>query len=119
MRTVIARHEAISELCISGEHSGDCFVPRNDARLLWLIRVIVLLLFNSNTFAQSTYDNNVYHPYIKSVEFYNTAKQPSFPAINLNSSEKVLLAFDDLRGGTQDYSYTIEHCDANWNSSNL
>jgi hypothetical protein len=97
----------------------DCFVPRNDKLTIWLFQVIVLILSFSNSFAQSTYDNNVYQPYIKSVEFYNTAKQPSFPAITLNSSDKVLLAFDDLRGGTQDYSYTIEHCDANWNSSNL
>ncbi|MDB4902506.1 MAG: hypothetical protein JWQ63_1787 [Mucilaginibacter sp.] len=119
MRIVIARHEAISELCVSGKHSGDCFVPRNDKRLLMFICVLCFILFNSNSFAQSTYDNNVYQPYIKSVEFYNTAKQPSFPAITLNSSDKVLLAFDDLRGGTQDYNYTIEHCDANWNSSSL
>jgi hypothetical protein len=108
-------HRLASPQCIV----RDCFVPRNNKLTIWLFQVIVLLLSFSNTFAQSTYDNNVYHPYIKSVEFYNTAKQPSFPLITLNSADKVLLAFDDLRGGTQDYSYTIEHCDANWNSSNL
>ncbi len=30
-----------------------------------------------------------------------------------------MLTFDNLAGGTQNYSYTIEHCDADWNSSNL
>jgi hypothetical protein len=84
-----------------------------------LIGLIILILFSASSFAQSTYDNTVFHPEIKSVEFYNTAKQPSFPIITLGSDQKVLLAFDDLRGGSQDYSYTIEHCDANWNSSNL
>jgi hypothetical protein len=34
MKPVIARNEAISELCISNMSNGDCFVPRNDARLL-------------------------------------------------------------------------------------
>jgi hypothetical protein len=83
------------------------------------IGVIILFIFSSVAFAQSTYDNNVYRPEIKSVEFYNSSKKASFPIIMLGSSEKVLLEFDNLQGGTQNYSYTIEHCDANWNSSNL
>ena len=82
--------------------------------------IIFLLVFiNASAFAQSTYDNTVFRPEIKSVEFYNTVKKASFPIITLGSNEKVLLAFDNLLGGTQNYSYTIEHCDANWNSSNL
>ena len=85
-------------------------------------RHFYLLLFLSLSFhlqAQSTYDNTVFLPNIKSVEFYNITKQASFPIITLGSSDKLLLAFDDLQGGTRNYTYTIEHCDANWNSSNL
>jgi hypothetical protein len=82
--------------------------------------ITFLVIFLSFTaFAQSPYDNNVYRPEIKSVEFYNTAKQASFPIIKLGSGEKVLLGFDNLKGGQETYNYTIEHCDANWNSSNL
>jgi nitrogen fixation protein FixH len=81
--------------------------------------IILFTLLSLTALAQSPYNNNVYSSAIKTVEFYNTAKQGSFPVINLGSDEKVLLAFDDLRGGSRNYSYTIEHCDANWNSSNL
>jgi hypothetical protein len=81
--------------------------------------VIILLLLHVKTFAQVPYDDNVINPSIKSVEFYNTAKQASFPAINLKSKDQVLLAFDDLRGSNRNFYYTIEHCDENWNSSNL
>jgi hypothetical protein len=77
------------------------------------------MLIGANTFAQSTYDNNVFQSNIKSVEFYNSAKQSSFPAITLGSGDKLLLAFDDLQGGSKNFSYTIEHCDMNWNPSNL
>ena len=81
---------------------------------------LFILLFTSlQTFAQAPYDNNVYNSAIKSVEFYNTKKQGSFPVIVLGSDEKVQLAFDDLRGGSRNYYYTIEHCDTRWNSSNL
>ena len=68
---------------------------------------------------QSPYSDSVYRPEIKSVEFYNLRKQGAFPLITLGSTEKVMLAFDNLQGGSKDYSYTIEHCDAYWNSSNL
>ena len=71
--------------------------------------------------AQQTlaYEDKVYQPEIKSVQFYNTAKEGSFPIINLRGNEQVLLSFDDLRGRTRTLNYTIEHCDAGWNSSRL
>jgi hypothetical protein len=90
--------------------------------ILWtkgLITGLLILALAVPSFAQTPYDNVVYHPEIKSVEFYNTKKQGSFPLITLGSGEKLLLAFDNLLGGSKDYSYTIEHCDADWNSSNL
>ncbi|CAN5278633.1 DUF5103 domain-containing protein [soil metagenome] len=110
-------------VCSPGKVRG-CFVPRNDR---WgisglLLRVItagiILLSSITQSYAQS-FDNNVYRPEIRSVEFYNTSKQASFPIINLGSSERVLLSFDDLQGGTKTIYYSIEHCDAEWNSSNL
>jgi hypothetical protein len=119
MKSVIARTEAISKLYKAALQVGDCFVPRNDVRGFKIIISLFLLLFTLQSHAQSTYDNAVYQPNIKSVEFYNTAKQASFPIITLNSGEKLLLAFDDLQGATRNYTYTIEHCDANWNSSNI
>lgn len=80
---------------------------------------VFLLLITSISFAQTPYTNQVFKPEIRSVEFYNTKKNPSFPIIKLNSGEQLLLAFDNLQGGTRNYYYTIEHCDEAWNSSNL
>ena len=82
--------------------------------------ILLLLLFISvSALAQTPFVNNVFNQAIKSVEFYNTSKVGSFPVINLNTPEQLLLAFDDLRGGYHNYYYTIEHCDNKWNSSNL
>jgi hypothetical protein len=81
--------------------------------------ILLLLFITLQSVAQSAYDDNVYNAHIKSIEFYNTKKQASFPIIALKSGEQVQLAFDDLRGGTRNYYYTIEHCDSKWNSSNL
>lgn len=83
-------------------------------------KLILLLFISLKGFSQTApYDNDVLNPAIKSVMFYNTKKNPSFPIVKLNSDEQVELEFDDLRGGSRYYYYTIEHCDGDWNSSNL
>jgi len=83
-----------------------------------VVTTFLLILLSITTFAQP-YTDSVYRHEIKSVEFYNTAKKASFPLIPLNSGETVTLGFDNLQGGTLNYHYTIEHCDAEWNSSNI
>lgn len=81
--------------------------------------IILLLFITINTRAQTPYNNFVFDAAIKSVAFYNAAKEGSFPIITLKSNEQVQLAFDDLRGGRRNYSYTLEHCDSQWNPSNI
>ena len=65
------------------------------------------------------YEDFVYLPEIKSVEFYNRSKEGSIPVIQLGASDELILGFDDLRAGRRNLSYTIEHCDAEWHSSRL
>jgi hypothetical protein len=97
----------------------DCFVPRYH-KVLMTACLLLLILFTCNCFAQAIpYNNKVFRPEIKSVEFYNTKKVQSFQLIPFNSGEQLLLSFDDLNGGSRNYYYTIEHCDEAWNSSNL
>ncbi|MBK0378352.1 type IX secretion system plug protein [Mucilaginibacter segetis] len=86
-------------------------------KIIYLLSLIFLICFNA--FSQTPYTNAVYRHEIKSVVFYNTDKPASFPIITLNSTEQVVLGFDDLTGGSRNFYYTIEHCDANWNPSNL
>lgn len=84
------------------------------------LSLLLLLFIAANTQAQQfIYDNHIYQPYIKTVEFNSADKRQKLPLINLNTTDVMVLAFDDLRGGTQNYSYTIEHCDGNWTPSNL
>ncbi|MGV3685118.1 MAG: DUF5103 domain-containing protein [Daejeonella sp.] len=65
------------------------------------------------------YENFVYIPEIRTVEFYNRSKEQSTPVYTLGSEEALILAFDDLRGGSRSISYSLEHCDAEWKSSRL
>lgn len=68
---------------------------------------------------QTIYDNVTYISDIKSVEFYNSRQDQSFPILTLGSSDQLILKFDDLRGGSRNLFYTLEHCDAEWKPSML
>ncbi len=68
---------------------------------------------------QIRYEDFIYIPQIKTVEFYNEVKEQSIPVYILGSTENLLFAFDDLRAGSHNISYTIEHCDFDWKSSRL
>ncbi len=77
------------------------------------------LIPEADTSISLLYENCIYNPQIKTVEFYNRAKEQSMPVYTLGSNEDLLLGFDDLRTGSHTITYTIEHCDAEWNSSRL
>ncbi|QKJ30995.1 DUF5103 domain-containing protein [Mucilaginibacter mali] len=87
-----------------------------------LYRYILFLLFITlKATAQQTivYNDMVYRPEIKSVQLSILGKDGSFPVINLRSNDQLLLSFDDLTNRSRYYNYTLEHCDAEWHSSNL
>ena len=63
------------------------------------------------------YQNAVYKEGINSVQFFREGNELSNPVIELGSEAKLVLKFDDLTEDANQYSYTIIHCDANWNES--
>lgn len=81
--------------------------------------LLILLLSYTICAAQTQYQNQVYQPNIKTVECYNSQQESSFPIISLRTNDVLFFSFDDLNGGSKTYNYTIEHCDADWKSSNL
>jgi hypothetical protein len=86
-------------------------------------RLLILMVFClAPAFAQQSVfvnDNQVYQPYIKTVQAYNTQKEQSLPVITLQSAEQLLFTFDDLEGGSKSYAYVVEHCTADWKPSGL
>jgi hypothetical protein len=56
-------------------------------------------------------------PNIKTIVFKPADPEAYVPIVKLG--EKLVLSFDDLNSDRQFYSYRIEHCDYNWQPSNL
>jgi len=76
--------------------------------------------------ADDYYENNfirfgdfVYENNIKTVLFNQKGWEFSLPIIEINSNDILELSFDDLDGDFKNYAYTIIHCNALWQPSDL
>ncbi len=92
--------------------------------------IYILLLFISlsqQAFSQDDYykpdffeyADKIYLPTIKTVQLHDRDFELSLPVIRLFSEDKLKLSFDDLDTELKDLSYTIIHCDASWQPSNI
>lgn len=84
-------------------------------KYLTLFSWIMLTPFS---FAQPL-SNHVYTTKIKTVQCHKQGWTLSYPLINMGNQEKLVLSFDDLNSDTKNYSYSIIHCDENWEPSQL
>ncbi len=88
--------------------------------------ILVIVLFLSKILlatAGSDYNfnfrNEVYDPYIKTVTLEVNNLPTLFPVITLNSSQYVMLKFDDLLNEERTLYYKIIHCNKEWEPSGL
>lgn len=65
------------------------------------------------------YQDWIYKKSIRTVQLRNTEFELAAPLILFGSGDELQLTFDDLNGGFSNYYYTIIHCDASWNPSDL
>ncbi len=65
------------------------------------------------------YGDFVYSDNIKTVLFHKKGFDMAPPLIKNNSGETLILRFDDMDADYKDYHYTIIHCNADWQPSNL
>ena len=90
-------------------------------KLLLVILFLDIILTLNSVASQNNgkyyYQNAVYREDIKSVQLYREGNELSNPVFELGSDVKLVLKFDDLTDDVKQYSYTIIHCDANWNES--
>lgn len=63
--------------------------------------------------------NYIYKSNIHSVELYREGWKMSPPVVGLKSGQQLILSFDDLDADAKYYFYTIIHCDALWQPSDL
>ncbi len=65
------------------------------------------------------YEDHIYKAGIRTAYFKSTDEELSLPIIRLNSGERLTLSFDDLFSDYMEMSYSIIHCNADWQPSSL
>jgi Domain of unknown function (DUF5103) len=65
------------------------------------------------------YEDYVYKKNIKTVQLRDESFELTKAILNLGSVEKLKLSFDDLDADLKNYSYTLIHCNYNWEPSDL
>lgn len=91
---------------ISIAHASYAQIPQKDKVTITAVQTI-------------HYTDHIYQPTIKTVQLYPKDKEGGFPIIHLNSDDQLLLTFDELENSIKTYSFGIQHCDAEWQPSNL
>jgi hypothetical protein len=85
---------------------------------MFLLLLALVLSLNASAKSNSyCYRNVVLRDEIKSVQLFRKGNVLSNPIYELGSDVSLLLKFDELSEDVKNYSYTVIHCDANWNES--
>ena len=61
--------------------------------------------------------NEIYDPNISTLQVVAGDRWLSMPVIRLNQDEVINIGFDDLTHEYRRFTYTIEHCNADWTVS--
>lgn len=85
-------------------------------RSIFLI-VALLTVIHGHRVVALPNENVVYASTIYTVQLYKEGLEESPPLIQLNSTERLQLSFDDLSADIKRYKYTILHCEADWRTS--
>jgi hypothetical protein len=67
----------------------------------------------------SKFDNLIFDKRVHTVQLMKNGTEDRYPIISLNSNEQLKLSFDMLYSQAEVLQYTLIHCDANWNPTNL
>ncbi len=93
--------------------------------ILQLLPLFILSVFSLSARSENNnmdfflYGDFIHKNNIRTVLFNQKDFELSDPIIRLNTNDKLILRFDDLDADYKNYYYTIIHCDAHWNPSEL
>lgn len=82
-----------------------------------LISALIGFILSAGSFAQQ-YSEAIPPENIKTIQLFNPQTNDLTPLIRLGG-EYLILSFDDLNAGFQEYNYKIEHYNADWTPSGI
>lgn len=65
------------------------------------------------------YEDHIYSPTVHTVQVFKKGFELSPPIIGLGTTDQLVLRFDDFSPDPQNLSFTVVHCNADWQPSDL
>ena len=81
--------------------------------------VILCVVLAVNSFMKAQYRTRIYDSNIKTLQVLLNNQPLLVPIIEMNSTEEIVVSFDELSYEASNFYYKIVHCDASWNESDL
>ena len=81
--------------------------------------VILCVVLAVNSFMKAQYRTQIYDSNIKTLQVLLNNQPLLVPIIEMNSTEEIVVSFDELSYEASNFYYKIVHCDASWNESDL
>lgn len=81
------------------------------------IFLFIFLLTGSLAIAQLP--DHIFHSNIRSVKLFKNGNPYNYPILQLNSTDRMDLHFDDLDADNKNYYYTFQLCNADWLPANI
>ncbi len=81
--------------------------------------IILCALLAVNGFAAAQYRTQVYDSNIKTLQVLLNDMPLITPIVRLNSSDEIVVKFDELSYEASNFYYKVVHCDASWYESDL
>ncbi len=83
------------------------------------LAVLLLGLFSFFLVNSQDFEDTVYSPLVRTVKFYQTGSQLSYPVLDLNGSHTLTLRFDIMADHPLNLQYTFVHCSWDWTEEDL
>lgn len=103
-------------------HSQSIRMNKSRATIIAIFLLLSSILSAQTDFYQQNalrYENKIYDENIHTIQVVSSIDPYALPVIPLYSHQNLTCSFDDLEGGLKTYYYTLIHCDARWNPSEL
>jgi len=84
-----------------------------------LLPFVTLFAPSAMAAADDVLEDRTYSPTVRTVQFFKKGFTLAPPVLDLTAQEPLVLRFDDLQPNTENLSYSIVHCDADWRPSDL
>ena len=81
--------------------------------------LLFMFIFSLTVSAETSFRTQIFQPNIKTLQIGVVGEKLGLPIMELNSSNILMVSFDEMSRNAHSYSYKVIHCNADWTPSNL